>query len=201
MMTRLLITASAFSILNGGRSLCTFEEPLYFYSLANPALKGWDFARYACSLRGQAFPGMLGAQPLPFDNHLQGEVPWEAPEYPHHPPVEKERFAGSLETPVWPGFFGQHYPIVAGQLPRNGSTVERSLKKNGDLVPCLSNTFPKNLLDLPGPMDILVAPLHYTVRRCLPLALRRLSTFCPPLVSIRFRNPWVRFLLRLLGWR
>ena len=41
---------------------------------------------------------------------------------------------------------------------------------------------------------------HYTtVRRCLPLALRRLITACPCLVDILLRKPWVLARLRRLG--
>lgn len=38
----------------------------------------------------------------------------------------------------------------------------------------------------------------YTERRVLPLALLRLTTFLPPAVLMRFRNPCSRFCLRLL---
>lgn len=39
-----------------------------------------------------------------------------------------------------------------------------------------------------------------TASRFRPFWRRRLSTSRPPLVRMRTRNPWVRFLFRLLGW-
>lgn len=39
-----------------------------------------------------------------------------------------------------------------------------------------------------------------TTKRFLPLRLLRASTLRPAFVCIRLRNPWVRFLLTLLGW-
>jgi hypothetical protein len=40
----------------------------------------------------------------------------------------------------------------------------------------------------------------YADRRFLPFVLRRAMIFRPPAVFILLKNPWVRALLRLLGW-
>lgn len=40
---------------------------------------------------------------------------------------------------------------------------------------------------------------YHTVKRCRPFARRLLMTLRPCGVDILFKNPWVRFLRRLLG--
>ena len=49
------------------------------------------------------------------------------------------------------------------------------------------------------PPKLSPSALSYTVRRRRPFARRLLKTLLPALVLIRFLNPWVLFLFRLLG--
>jgi hypothetical protein len=53
---------------------------------------------------------------------------------------------------------------------------------------------------LSGGRKIMFARMLYTARRARPLARRALITALPPLVFMRTRNPWVRFLLVTEGW-
>ena len=60
-------------------------------------------------------------------------------------------------------------------------------------VSTVDRPFPRGLHDLP--LALLRA---YTVSFFLPFARLRLRTALPPLVAIRTRKPWVRFILVLL---
>ena len=44
-----------------------------------------------------------------------------------------------------------------------------------------------------------LAHSRFTVSSFRPFARRALSTFCPELVAMRARKPWVRILLRFFG--